>query len=125
MAEGTTDSNGKFQLQGYTSEFTTIDPVLKVYHDCDDGIMVMEFFYIKNDNFQPCQRKVAFIIPDEYVSNGKKPEKIFNIGVINMQIIFEKEERDCLNRQACGNFIIRKFIKMFGKVLKFRGKWTF
>ncbi|KHJ88568.1 Transthyretin-like family protein [Oesophagostomum dentatum] len=33
---GYTDSNGEFKLQGGTVETTPIDPVLKVYHDCND-----------------------------------------------------------------------------------------
>ncbi|CAG9534546.1 unnamed protein product [Cercopithifilaria johnstoni] len=39
LQEGTTDANGYFELSGYTSEITTIDPILKIYHDCDDGLM--------------------------------------------------------------------------------------
>lgn len=37
MASGTTDSQGRFELSGYTHEFTTIDPKLNIYHDCNDG----------------------------------------------------------------------------------------
>uniref|UniRef100_A0A914PM05 Transthyretin-like family protein n=2 Tax=Panagrolaimus TaxID=55784 RepID=A0A914PM05_9BILA len=84
LQEGHTDHQGYFELAGSTNELTTIDPVLKIYHDCDDGIM-------------PCQRKVAFNIPDAFVSSGSRPTKMFDIGTVNMQIIFEKEERDCLN----------------------------
>lgn len=40
LDEGTTDSNGGFELEGSTRELTTIDPVFKIYHDCDDGIRV-------------------------------------------------------------------------------------
>ncbi|KAK0420427.1 hypothetical protein QR680_014677 [Steinernema hermaphroditum] len=85
LEEGHTDGQGQFHLSGHTSELTTIDPILKIYHDCDDGIM-------------PCQRKVSFIIPDSYVSSGATPSKVFDIGTVNMQIIFKSEERDCLNR---------------------------
>ncbi|MFH4983826.1 hypothetical protein AB6A40_010535, partial [Gnathostoma spinigerum] len=35
---GKTANDGSFLLQGHTSEFTTIDPKLNVYHDCNDGI---------------------------------------------------------------------------------------
>uniref|UniRef100_A0A914XZL7 Uncharacterized protein n=1 Tax=Panagrolaimus superbus TaxID=310955 RepID=A0A914XZL7_9BILA len=79
LEEGHTDHRGYFELSGTTNELTTIDPVLKIYHDCDDGIM-------------PCQRKVGFNVPDAYVSSGSKPTRMFDIGTINMQIIFEKEE---------------------------------
>lgn len=37
---GYTDGSGMFQLSGGTAELTPIDPVFKVYHDCDDGIKV-------------------------------------------------------------------------------------
>lgn len=55
MAEGTTDSQGRFSLSGWTDEVygrgeygrvknrlqtLTIDPKVNIYHDCDDGIMV-------------------------------------------------------------------------------------
>uniref|UniRef100_A0A0N5ATL4 Transthyretin-like family protein n=1 Tax=Syphacia muris TaxID=451379 RepID=A0A0N5ATL4_9BILA len=85
LQEGTTNGQGKFELSGYTSEMTTIDPVLKVYHDCNDGL--------------PCQRKVEFIIPDKYVTNGPVPEKFFDIGIVNMEAKFSGETRDCLNRK--------------------------
>lgn len=39
LQEGRTNAQGYFELSGYTSEITTIDPILKIYHDCDDGMM--------------------------------------------------------------------------------------
>uniref|UniRef100_A0A1I7UQF7 Transthyretin-like family protein n=1 Tax=Caenorhabditis tropicalis TaxID=1561998 RepID=A0A1I7UQF7_9PELO len=86
LAEGTTDSLGQFLLTGHTSEVMTIDPKLNIYHDCDDGI-------------KPCQRRVTFNIPKSFVSSGENPKTFFNIGVINMQIEFESESRDCLHRK--------------------------
>ncbi|VDO91871.1 unnamed protein product [Heligmosomoides polygyrus] len=86
MAEGTTDSMGQFLLYGHASEIMTIDPKLNIYHDCDDSIT-------------PCQRKVSFYIPKDYVSSGEQPKKFFDIGHINMQIVFKSEERDCLHRR--------------------------
>lgn len=44
LDEGRTDSTGHFDLEGSTRELTSIDPVLKIYHDCDDGIKVRYFF---------------------------------------------------------------------------------
>uniref|UniRef100_A0A915EHD3 Uncharacterized protein n=1 Tax=Ditylenchus dipsaci TaxID=166011 RepID=A0A915EHD3_9BILA len=85
LDEGKTDSKGRFQLSGKTTELTTIDVRLKIFHDCDDGIM-------------PCQRKVTFTVPDAYVTNGATPSKFFDIGTINMQIVFQSEERDCFNK---------------------------
>ncbi|CAK5015293.1 unnamed protein product [Meloidogyne enterolobii] len=57
LDEAFTDGSGSFSLRGSTRELTTIDPVLKIYHDCDDGIM-------------PGQRKVKLRIPSQYISSG-------------------------------------------------------
>ncbi|KAK6756034.1 hypothetical protein RB195_014431 [Necator americanus] len=83
LDEGYTDSNGAFHLKGSERELTNIDPVFKVYHDCDDGI-------------KPGQRKVKFRIPDSYISSGGVAKRVFDIGVLNLETIFPKEERDLL-----------------------------
>ncbi|EPB78155.1 Transthyretin-like family protein [Ancylostoma ceylanicum] len=83
LAQGFTDANGNFKLQGFETETTNIDPVFKVYHDCDDGI-------------KPGQRKVKFHIPDSYITWGKTPKRVFNIGVLNLETIFAKEERELI-----------------------------
>uniref|UniRef100_A0A915C4W9 Transthyretin-like family protein n=1 Tax=Parascaris univalens TaxID=6257 RepID=A0A915C4W9_PARUN len=44
MAEGKSDQQGSFELKGHTDEFTTIDPKLNVYHDCEDGLKVSDTF---------------------------------------------------------------------------------
>ncbi|KIH63532.1 Transthyretin-like family protein [Ancylostoma duodenale] len=81
LDQGFTDSNGNFKLKGSESELTNIEPVFKVYHDCDDGVKLG-------------QRKVKFRIPYSYVSSGKTPKRMFNIGVLNLETIFPKEERE-------------------------------
>ncbi|RCN30844.1 Transthyretin-like family protein [Ancylostoma caninum] len=77
LDQGFTDAKGEFTLKGSEGETTNIDPVFKVYHDCDDGI-------------KPGQRKVKFYIPDKYVSSGRLPKRLFNIGVLNLETIFPK-----------------------------------
>ncbi|KAK6035746.1 Transthyretin-like family protein [Cooperia oncophora] len=67
LDQGYTDANGEFHLQGGTAELTPIDPVFKVYHDCDDGI-------------KPGSRKVKFALPKSYITHGKTPKKTFDIG---------------------------------------------
>ncbi|VDO87667.1 unnamed protein product [Haemonchus placei] len=67
LDSGYTDSNGEFRLGGGTAEMTPIDPVFKVYHDCDDGI-------------KPGKRKVKFYLPKSYITRGKTPKKEFDIG---------------------------------------------
>ncbi|MFH4980584.1 hypothetical protein AB6A40_007293 [Gnathostoma spinigerum] len=81
LDEGNTDSNGHFDLEGSTRETTNIDPVFKIYHDCDDGI-------------RPGKRKVKFRIPSKYISSGSKAQKAMDLGVINLETIFLKEERE-------------------------------
>ncbi|VDM71753.1 unnamed protein product [Strongylus vulgaris] len=73
----------RLETQGSEREATNIDPVFKVYHDCDDGI-------------KPGHRKVKFRIPSSYITNGKIPKRIFDIGVLNLETIFAKEEREFL-----------------------------
>ncbi|MCP9262402.1 Transthyretin-like family protein [Dirofilaria immitis] len=63
LDEGETDGNGKFDLEGSTRELTTIDPVLKIYHDCDDGP-------------KPGKRKVKLRIPIQYIYAGSKAKKL-------------------------------------------------
>ncbi|MFH4976665.1 hypothetical protein AB6A40_003374 [Gnathostoma spinigerum] len=86
LEAGETDENGFFELSGHTEELSTIDPALRIYHDCDDGIM-------------PCQREVQLIIPDSYVTEGEKAGRIFDIGELNLQVIFPCEDRNCLGQR--------------------------
>uniref|UniRef100_A0A7E4VAF8 Transthyretin-like family protein n=1 Tax=Panagrellus redivivus TaxID=6233 RepID=A0A7E4VAF8_PANRE len=84
LDQGKTDSQGHFELAGYTHEFTTIDPKLNIYHDCNDGLT-------------PCQRKVTIFLPDKYVFSGEKPKDYYEAGTIELAGKFKGEERDCLN----------------------------
>lgn len=47
-AEGKTDEEGHFKLEGFTQEITDIDPKVNIYHDCND--------------FKPCQRKISIMV---------------------------------------------------------------
>ncbi|KAL6737070.1 hypothetical protein Aduo_010744 [Ancylostoma duodenale] len=80
LAKGVTDAIGNINLKGSETETTNIDPVFKVYHDCDDG-------------FKLGQRKLEFRIPDSYITWGKTPKRMFNISVLNLETIFPEEER--------------------------------
>ncbi|CAJ0589921.1 unnamed protein product [Cylicocyclus nassatus] len=81
LEAGYTDANGEFSLSGTEFETTPIDPVFKVYHSCDD-------------KFKPGKRKVKFLLPKSYITQGKVPKKVFDIGVLNLETIFPKEERE-------------------------------
>ncbi|TKR69387.1 hypothetical protein L596_021555 [Steinernema carpocapsae] len=81
LDEGYTDADGRFELNGATKEEDYIDTVIKVYHDCNDG-------------HRPCQRKVLWEVPRKYHHTGKV-EQWFDVGTVNMEIRFRREERDC------------------------------
>ncbi|VDO60768.1 unnamed protein product [Heligmosomoides polygyrus] len=93
LDEGYTDNNGNFRLQGTTRELTNIDPVFKVYHDCDDGF---KNFVLDSHHRVLGQRKLKFRIPDKYITSGGVPRRYFNIGELNLETIFKCEERDLL-----------------------------
>nr|CDJ84225.1 Transthyretin domain containing protein [Haemonchus contortus] len=81
LDEDHTKSDGTFTLKGMEKEVSKIDPVFKIYHDCDDGI-------------KPGKRKVKFYIPKSYISVGSTAKRTFDIGVLNLETKFPKEERD-------------------------------
>ncbi|GMT17970.1 hypothetical protein PFISCL1PPCAC_9267, partial [Pristionchus fissidentatus] len=86
MAEGHTDSEGRFTLSGTTDEVSTIDPKLNIYHDCDE-------------TFTPCQRRITIEIPKSYVTNGKIPTKTFDFGAMELAGKFAGETRDCFHKR--------------------------
>ncbi|EFP05571.1 CRE-TTR-44 protein [Caenorhabditis remanei] len=83
LEAGYTDAEGNFQLSGGEAELTPIDPIFKVYHDCDD-------------KYYPGHRKVKFLIPKSYITQGKIPKKTFDLGILNLETIFPKEEREMM-----------------------------
>lgn len=81
---GKSDGQGNFVLKGETSEFTDIDPVLKIYHDCNDG--------------KPGQRRWVFELPKKYIRKGKSATPyILDVGVFNLEIKPRKEDRDLIH----------------------------
>ncbi|CAI4223729.1 unnamed protein product [Auanema sp. JU1783] len=82
LDECLTDQNGSFELKGKTKERTKIDPQLKIYHDCNDGI-------------KPCQRRWKFELPLNYVSKDGEDRAVLDIGTWNLELIMPGETRDC------------------------------
>ena len=81
---GYTDSAGNFRLSGDTRELTNIDPRVKIYHDC-------------NDHGRPCQKKWKIELPDKYITKGATPKKTFDLGVMNLELEPDGQERDCIH----------------------------
>uniref|UniRef100_A0A914HUS2 Uncharacterized protein n=1 Tax=Globodera rostochiensis TaxID=31243 RepID=A0A914HUS2_GLORO len=84
MAEGFTDEKGHFLLKGYETEISDIDPKLNIYHDC-------------NDEHIPCLLKFSIEIPDNYITEGKQPEKIFDVGKLNLEGKFSGQTPSAIN----------------------------
>jgi len=83
LAETHTDEDGSYHLEGWTDEFSTIDPKLNFYHDCNDNL--------------PCQLKFTINIPDMYISQSKEPEKYFDGGVLPLEASYPGQSRDCIH----------------------------
>uniref|UniRef100_A0A915Q3K6 Transthyretin/hydroxyisourate hydrolase domain-containing protein n=1 Tax=Setaria digitata TaxID=48799 RepID=A0A915Q3K6_9BILA len=84
MDEGKTDSEGRFLLKGHQVKITNINPILKVYHNCDE------------QNAQ-CLKKIVILIPNDFVSKSLEPTKTFDIGTFNLAGKFAEEGRECIN----------------------------
>uniref|UniRef100_A0A8R1HSV1 Uncharacterized protein n=1 Tax=Caenorhabditis japonica TaxID=281687 RepID=A0A8R1HSV1_CAEJA len=82
LDERKTDEDGKFHVTGGTYEKATIEPALKIYHDCNDGEM-------------KCQKRLFWDIPTKYISIDLYQIPVFNIGSINLELGFGNEKRDC------------------------------
>ena len=83
MAEGTTNQNGQFRLQGSKTEISTIDPKLNIYHKCNYN--------------GPCYKKIGITIPDNYVTSGANPTQVFDVGTLNLANQYTGQTTDCLN----------------------------
>ncbi|KAK0396674.1 hypothetical protein QR680_001808 [Steinernema hermaphroditum] len=85
MATSFTDENGDFFIAGHEMEMSNIDPVLKIYHKC-------------NDEGLPCDRKWRIGIPDKYIThNNRTPQTTMDLGVMNAEIEIDGETRDCFH----------------------------
>ncbi|KAK6012540.1 Transthyretin-like family protein [Ostertagia ostertagi] len=72
---------------GTGHETTDIDPILRIYHDCNDvtGIANVP---------KPGSRKVTFRLPGKYITYAKQPKTTMDIGAINLELHFQDEGRD-------------------------------
>lgn len=84
MDRGIVNADGTFYLAGTTKELTTIDPMLSIFHDCGDtGV--------------PCQKRVDIMIPQSFVTSGKFPEQVYELGTLNLDGNFDGQRRDCID----------------------------
>ncbi|VDK41567.1 unnamed protein product [Gongylonema pulchrum] len=83
MGVNVTDQRGYFYVSGNESEWSAIDPVLIVRHKCNDGGI-------------PCDRIWHLGIPVKYISNEGEAQQVMDVGVLNAEVVFYGEKRDCL-----------------------------
>ncbi|CAJ0957849.1 unnamed protein product, partial [Mesorhabditis belari] len=82
--ETLTNADGIFKVQGNDSEIGWINPKVNILHNC-------------NDDTKECWRKVVIYVPKAFISESATPEKIFDIGTLNLDAELPGEARDCLN----------------------------
>uniref|UniRef100_A0AC34FPX4 Uncharacterized protein n=1 Tax=Panagrolaimus sp. ES5 TaxID=591445 RepID=A0AC34FPX4_9BILA len=71
-----------FTVEGKENELTTIDPELRIIHNCGyEGAK--------------CLKKSIILISDEYVTAGATPQKVFNAGQIDLRNIQSTDTTDC------------------------------
>ncbi|GMR60193.1 hypothetical protein PMAYCL1PPCAC_30388, partial [Pristionchus mayeri] len=83
-----TDSQGRFSVWGTENEITTISPVVKFYHRCNNKGL----FNIPNF----CKRKVTYAIPSSYIANGKSVQRWYEMGTMNMEAKQKNEDTECI-----------------------------
>ncbi|KAL7071267.1 hypothetical protein ACQ4LE_009030 [Meloidogyne hapla] len=81
LDKGFTDKYGNFVLDGTTRELLSIEPELRIIHDCDDGLKVF---------MRTCHRLTIIKVADEYIHHGKV-QKYFDIGLLDLSEIPQTE----------------------------------
>uniref|UniRef100_A0A7E4VFA1 Transthyretin-like family protein n=1 Tax=Panagrellus redivivus TaxID=6233 RepID=A0A7E4VFA1_PANRE len=83
MAETKTNLTGFFEISGKAREFTTINPELNIYHDCNDGI-------------KPCLRVITLKINSSYVNFGEEAKNLYPVGTLELAVKYPGEKRECI-----------------------------
>ncbi|CAD6199212.1 unnamed protein product [Caenorhabditis auriculariae] len=83
LAESYTNRNGEFAMDGHRREISDVDPKLNIYHRCN--------------YYGPCSRKIAIRIPHSYLSDGKTPSRVYDVGTINLGNRFNGDTIDCIH----------------------------
>ncbi|CAJ0599665.1 unnamed protein product [Cylicocyclus nassatus] len=73
------DDNGTFNISGKSELLTQWRPLLSVHHDCDD---------VK----KPGRRKINFLLPNHYLTDGAKAKTVYDLGVWNLETVMMHDE---------------------------------
>ncbi|KAE9551903.1 hypothetical protein FO519_004894 [Halicephalobus sp. NKZ332] len=91
LASVQTDSQGNFQISGGEGSIFSMDVHLKIYTSCGRWL--------------PCDRKLDFTIPSQYVTRTSSVQNWFDLGTINLELKTKNEDTSCINRR-------KRFIEM-------------
>ncbi|RCN40336.1 Transthyretin-like family protein [Ancylostoma caninum] len=96
LAQGFSNSEGRFNVSGSKREVSTIEPYLSIFHRCNhDGVSA---YFMQSATESPlCYKHFWIAIPKNFVVQGATPTKVFNIGRINLAGEFSGESTDCIN----------------------------
>uniref|UniRef100_F1LFE6 Transthyretin-like protein 46 n=1 Tax=Ascaris suum TaxID=6253 RepID=F1LFE6_ASCSU len=82
-----TSASGIFEVEGNTQgrpiNETTLTPIVRIYHKCGEDPK-------KDRGF----RRMQFQIPSEYVFNGRTARETYDMGTLNLQLIYPGEKRE-------------------------------
>uniref|UniRef100_A0A0N4ZB54 Transthyretin-like protein 46 n=1 Tax=Parastrongyloides trichosuri TaxID=131310 RepID=A0A0N4ZB54_PARTI len=80
-----TGADGAFTLEGHTGnrqgDQTDIHPMIKIFHKCDEPEKKKGFRYFRHK------------FPRKYVTLGRVSRKTYDIGKLNLELIYPKETR--------------------------------
>ncbi|KHJ78057.1 Transthyretin-like family protein, partial [Oesophagostomum dentatum] len=79
LEQAHSDDIGQFNIVGRSRSSSNWRPVLNVYHDCNDA---------KNLG----RRKMNFLLPKRYVTEGENPGDPFDLGVWNLETAIKEDE---------------------------------
>ncbi|CAG9532562.1 unnamed protein product [Cercopithifilaria johnstoni] len=80
------DINGTFEIIATHEEFTKLSLYMVVYHQCEHLIHCKSNSY--KDRKLQTWRQFIFRIPQQYVNDGDKAVKVFDLGTWNLQFKF-------------------------------------
>ncbi|KAK0395601.1 hypothetical protein QR680_001351 [Steinernema hermaphroditum] len=81
-----TGADGRFEVEGNTAdrsgEDTNIEPVLKIYHKCDEKEEKKGY------------RRFVIKYPKQFVTLGRIARSHYNVGTLNLEVIYPNEGRE-------------------------------
>uniref|UniRef100_A0A0N5AI02 Transthyretin-like family protein n=1 Tax=Syphacia muris TaxID=451379 RepID=A0A0N5AI02_9BILA len=106
LAETRTSTKGVFSINATAESTTVLRPLLTVYHRCNHLLKVsascliliainfcMRYSLVTTTSACLTYRTLSLEVPEKYVTNGTVAAKVFNIGTVNLEAIYQREGR--------------------------------